>query len=206
MAVTGNVTVVNATNGWAVYLGPKAQAAPATSTINFGAGQVKGNSLTVAVGAGGTLSATFMSADGSTTDLVFDITGYYSADASGSRFTPLTPSRLLDTRSGNGLSGKFSANVPRAFQVSGRAGIPGTATGITGNVTVVNQTNSWAVYLGPTATATPSTSTINFLRGEVAGNGLAVAMGTSGTLGATYMSVAGNTTDVVVDVTGYFAP
>jgi hypothetical protein len=206
VAVTGNVTVVNSTNGWAVYLGPTPQAAPTTSTINFTTAQVKGNSLTVALGTNGSLSATFISTDGNTTDLVFDVTGYYSVGTTGDRFTPLTPWRLLDTRTGNGLTGKFSANVPRSFQIGGRAGIPGSAAGVTGNITVVNQTYSWAVFLGPNATASPSTSTINFLKGEVAGNGLAVALGSSGTLSATYMSVGGNTTDVVIDVTGYFAP
>ena len=206
IAVTGNVTVVNSTNAWAVYLGPKPDAAPTTSTINFTAGQVKGNSLTVALGSGGTLSATYISTAGNKTDLVFDVTGYYAKDTTGARFTPLTPARLLDTRVGNGLSGKFTANVPRAFQITGRAGIPTNTAGVAGNVTVVNQTYSWAVFVGPNATASPSTSTINFARGEVAGNGLAVALGSSGMLSATYMSVSGNTTDVVVDVTGYFAP
>ncbi len=38
------------------------------------------------------------------------------------------------------------------------------------------------------------------------GNGLTVALGSNGTLSATYMSTGGNKTDLVFDVTGYFAP
>ncbi len=67
----------------------------------------------------------------------------------------MTPARLLDTRVGNGLSGTFSANTPGTFQVSGRGGVPAGATGVTGNVTVVNETSPWAVFLGPDPTASP---------------------------------------------------
>ncbi len=50
-------------------------------------------------------------------------------------YHPVTPLRLLDTRVGNGHSGKLSANMPATFQVTGRGGIPAAATAVTGNVT-----------------------------------------------------------------------
>jgi hypothetical protein len=206
VAVTGNVTVVNPTGPWAVYLGPDPSATPSTSTINFVKGAIAGNSLTVALGSGGTLSATYMASAGATTDLVFDVTGFYTPDASGVAYVPLTPARLLDTRSGVGLSGKLSANTPATFTVAGRGGVPSNATAVTGNVTVVNETNGWAVFLGPVPIASPTTSTINFLKGQIVGNGLTVALGSGGTLSATYLSTAGAKTDLVFDVSGYFAP
>jgi hypothetical protein len=209
-AVTGNVTVVNETNSWAIFLGPEPAPAPGTSTLNFNRGDVKGNSLTVAVSSAGTLSATYMAGSGNTTDLVFDVTGYYTPDSTGATFVPIAPIRLLDTRVGNGLIGRIGAGSPASFNVAGRGVIPGTASAVTGNVTVVNETSSWAVFLGPNPTASPSTSTINFSKGDVKGNGLTVALAGSGagpgTLSATYMSTPGNTTDLVFDVTGYFGP
>jgi hypothetical protein len=209
-AVTGNVTVVNETFAWAIFLGPDPTAAPGTSTINFVKGDIKGNNLTVALGAGGSLSATYVSNPGNTTDLVFDVTGYYTPDASGSRYVPLTPARLLDTRAANGLPGHLTANTPATFWVSAanRPGspVPAGATAVTGNVTVVNETFPWAVFLGPVPNSAPGTSTINFVKGDIKGNGLAVALGSGGGLSATYMSTTGNTTDLVFDVTGYFAP
>jgi hypothetical protein len=205
-AVTGNVTVVNSSNSWAVFLGPNPTPSPATSTINFKAGEVKGNSLTVALGPGGTLSATYMSSPGSTTDLVFDVTGYFLADTTGATFHPMSPARVLDTRSGNGLSGRLLAGTPATFQVAGRGGVPSNATAVTGNVTVVNETNGWAIYLGPDSNANPTTSTINFSTGQVTGNGLTVALAAGGSLSATFISSAGNTTDLVLDITGYFTP
>jgi peptidoglycan hydrolase-like amidase len=205
-AVTGNLTVVNSTAGWAVYLGPAPIAKPATSTINFTAGQIQGNSLTVALSATGTLSATYISTAGNTTHLVFDVTGYYTADLTGAKYVPIAPTRLLDTRSGLGLAGKLVANTPAKFQVSGRECVPPGATAVSANVTAVNESSSWAVFVGPDQMPSPTTSTINFRKGQVQGNGLTVALSATGTLSATYMSTAGNTTDLVLDVTGYFEP
>jgi hypothetical protein len=203
-AVTGNVTVVNPSFSWAVYLGPDPLASPTTSTINFNTGEIKGNSLTVSLSGAGNLSATFMSSAGNTTDLVFDVTGFYTADSSGAVFVPIDPVRMLDTRVANGLGGKLAANTPATFSVAGRPGVPSNAIAVTGNVTVVNETFSWAVFLGPDPIASPPTSTINFNLGDIKGNGLTVALSGGGSLSATYMSNAGNTTDLVFDVTGYY--
>jgi hypothetical protein len=203
-AVTGNVTVVDSTSDWAVYLGPSPIARPSASTVNFTKGQVTGSSLTVALSSTGTLSATFMSSPRQTTDLVFDVTGYYTADATGLRYVPLTPASLLDTGSGIGLSGKLGANTPRTFTVRGHAGVPSNAAGIIGVVSVVNQTAPWALGVGPVPATKPTTSALNFLKGDVCSNGVTVALSSTGTLSLTYMSGAGSKTDAVLYVTGYF--
>ena len=129
-----------------------------------------------------------------------------SAKTSGATYHPLTPARLLDTRSGVGLSGKLVANTPATFGVSGRGGVPAGATGVTGNLTVTGSSAGWAVYLGPAPVASPTSSTINFTKGQVLANGLTVALSTAGALSATYMSTTGATTDLVFDVTGFFTP
>jgi hypothetical protein len=205
-AVTGNLTVTAATAGYAVFLGPNPTASPTTSTINFAAGDNVANGVTVALGAGGTLSATYLSTPGNTTALVFDVTGYFVPDASGATYVPLIPARLLDTRFGTGLSGPFQSGVPRTFQVTGRGGVPANATAVTGNLTVTAATAGYAVFLGPNPTASPTTSTINFVAGDNVANGVTVALGAGGTLSATYLSTPGNTTALVFDVTGYFVP
>jgi hypothetical protein len=207
VAVTGNVTAVNETNGWAVYVGPDPLANPPASTMNFAKGQIRANSMTVALSASGTLSATFLSSGKSTTDLVFDVTGYYTADLTGAKYVPITtPVTILDTRSGIGSSGKVGANNPRTFQVGGSGGVPTTATGITGIVSVYSQTSSWAVFVGPTPVAKPATSAMNFLKGDYCSNGVTVALSSSGSLSVTFMSGAGNSTNLGIVVTGYFVP
>ena len=211
-AVTGNLTVVNSNNSWAVYLGDTYQTAPSTSTINFSKGQIRANSLTVILSPSGTLWATFLSSGGKTTDLVFDVTGYYTADLTGAEYVPLTPVALVDTRVGSGITGKVPSNTPKSAQIIGRGGVPTNASGVTGIVSVVNQTNSWAVFVGPEPTPKPLTSALNFLKGDTCSNGFTIALSNglvtnpAGWLSVTYMAGAGNNTNVIVFITGYFVP
>jgi hypothetical protein len=203
-AVTGNVTVVNQSSGWAVYLGPDPLAAPGSSTINFTAGNVTANSVTVQLSSAGKLSATYLGPAKATTDLVFDVTGYYTADATGYRFVPLSPTRVADSRTATGLPGKLQVGTPRAIALAGQAGVPAGAKAVAGNVTVTHPTSAWALYLGPVQTAAPTTSSINFLAGETKANGLTVSLSSTGSLWVTYLGSPGNTTDCVFDLAGYF--
>ena len=90
VAVTGNLTVTNQTWSGYVFLGPNPTANPTSSTLNFPVGDNRANEVTVALGAGGTLSATYVAGMG-TTDLVFDVTGYFVPDLTGATYVALTP-------------------------------------------------------------------------------------------------------------------
>jgi hypothetical protein len=204
-AVTGNLTVTNPTAGWAVYLGPNAMAAPTSSTINFVAGQTVANSLTVALNATtGYLWATYISTAGNTTDLVFDVTGYYGCFTDLTFRAMATPARVLDTRANNGYAGKLTANMPITFPVAGVDGVWHNAEAVTGNLTVTNASSGWAVYLGATPQANPSSSTINFAGGSTVANGVTVGLSGGGNLSATFISTPGQTADLVFDVTGFY--
>jgi subtilisin family serine protease len=77
-AVTGNLTVTASTAPGFAYLGPDPLANPPSSTINFPLGDSRANGVTVALSATGTLSATYIgTSNGSTTHLLFDVTGYF---------------------------------------------------------------------------------------------------------------------------------
>jgi hypothetical protein len=119
-------------------------------------------------------------------------------------YVPVTPAAVLDTRTGVGYPGKFAANTPHTFQVANRAGVALNAVAVAGVVGVWHQTSNWAVYVGPVAVSKPSTSNLNFVKGDTCSNGLTVALSGSGTLSATFMASGSNTTDVVVYVSGYF--
>ena len=129
-------------------------------------------------------------------------------NASGATYVALDPARLLDTRYGTGLAGPFVANVPRTFQVTGRGGVPANAVAVTGILTASREATGGYVALGPVATATPSTSTLNFPKGDDRANAVTVALGAGGTPGSlsvTYVaSPSTATTQVIFDVTGYF--
>jgi PKD repeat protein len=203
-AVTGNLTVTNPTAPGSVYLGPNPLPSPPSSTLNVPFADTRANGVTVALGPGGTLSATYSAAGGGAA-LVFDVTGYFVPDATGATFVPLAPARILDTRAGTGLSGPFSPHSPRTFAVRGQAGVSATATAVTGNLTVTNQTAPGSVYLGPDPLASPGSSTLNFPVGDTRANGVTVALSAAGDLSLTFGAAAG-TADVVFDVTGYFVP
>jgi hypothetical protein len=77
---------------------------------------------------------------------------------------------------------------------------------VTGNLTVTAQTSSGYLYLGPVAMNDPTSSTLNFPKGDDRANGVTVAIGTGGTLSITYVAPsAGPIAQVIFDVTGYFA-
>jgi hypothetical protein len=164
--------------------------------------------VTVAIGSGGTLSATFVApAPGPTAHVIFDVTGYFTPDASGATYVPLNPSRILDTRSGTGLNGPFSSHAARTFGVTGHDGVPSSAIAVTGNLTVTAQTSSGYLFIGPNPTNDPTSSTLNFPVGDDRANGVTVALGAGGTLSVTFVAPApGPTTHVIFDVTGYFGP
>ena len=58
---------------------------------------------------------------------------------------------------------------PPPSRSAGRGGVPADATAVTGNLTVTGSSAGWAVYLGPDPIASPTSSTINFTKGEVPG-------------------------------------
>jgi len=131
----------------------------------------------------------------------------YLPDMAGATYFSLPPTRLLDTRSGNGLSDPFTKGVARTFQVTGRGEVPANAIGVTGNLTVTQHTSDGYVSLTPVPTNTPTTSTLNFPIGGDWANGVTVPLGGTGTLSATYVTGGpGHTTHLVFDVTGYFVP
>ncbi len=207
-AVTGTLTVTGQTGAGYLYLGPVATSAPTSSTLNFPTGDTRANGVTVALGSGGTLSITYVArTSGRTAHVVFDVTGYFTPDATGATYHALTPVRLLDSRSGNGLTGAFKTKVARTVQVTNRGGVPANATAVTGTLTVTGQTGAGYLYLGPVATSAPTSSTLNFPTGDTRANGVTVALGSGGTLSITYVArTSGRTAHVVFDVTGYFTP
>lgn len=204
IAVSGNVTVTGQSSAGFVAVTPVATSSPATSTLNFPAGDTRANGIIVPLGSDGTLSAIFKGKPGSKADLIFDVTGYFLPDQNGARFVGLAPKRLLDTRTGTGLSGDFDANVARTLAVVPFNSIPSDAVAISGNLTAVDETAGGWVSLTEVATTTPATSTLNFPAGDVRANGVVAPLGPKGTVGLVYRARKGNSADLVLDVTGYF--
>ena len=129
-----------------------------------------------------------------------------NAASNGLQFFPLAaPVRLLDTRAGQAACSQPGA--PIAGQTSrtqpGRnfCGIPANAQALTGNVTTVNSGGGF-LTLYPSDAAQPTVASVNYGVNEIINNVFTVGLGADGA----FKLFAFNTTDVVVDVTGYYAP
>jgi hypothetical protein len=205
-AVTGNLTVVGQTSAGYVTLRPVLADNPPTSTINFPLGDTRANGITVRLAGDGSLSGIYIAAVGKSTHLVFDVTGYYLSNLTGSKFYPLDPGRVLDSRVGTGLSGTFKSDIARTQAIRGRVGVPTAAIAVTGNLTVVGQTAGGYVSMTQATTNTPTTSTLNFPLADIRANGVTGPLSGSGNVGLVYKASNGKATHLILDITGYFAP
>ncbi len=211
VAITGNLTVTGQTAPGYLALTTTAQDHPQTSTLNFPLGDNRANGVTAPLGAGGTMWITYAARAGARTQVVFDVTGYFVLDTSGSTYKVVTPNRLVDTRTALGLPFRLTANQAQTFFVVNRTGdittnIPSEAIAVTGNLTVTGQTAPGYFALTPLASDTPTTSTLNFPLRDNRANGVTVPLGPDGSLSITYAAVAGARAQVIFDVTGYFVP
>ncbi|MFC4998858.1 S8 family serine peptidase [Dactylosporangium cerinum] len=121
----------------------------------------------------------------------------------GSYF-PLAPSRILDTREGNGApTGPLGPNQTLHLQVTGRGGVP--ATGVSTvllNVTVTGPTSAGYLTVFPAGVARPTASNLNFTAGWTGANSVTVQVGAGGKVDI--FNPAGNVS-VIADVVGYYA-
>jgi hypothetical protein len=215
VAVTGNLTALNEGQAGFFSLTPdKPSGTPSTSTINFPAGDIRANAVTVPLGAGGVLWITYVGGAGKIADVVFDVTGYFIGNTSGATYLPLTPNRIVDSRTGArvGLSASLTSGTAASFQVTGRSAdvalnVPANAIAVTGNLTAVGEGSNGYFSLTPAKpSGNPTTSTINFPAGDTRANAVTVPLGAGGVLWVTFVGAAGKKADVLFDVTGYFVP
>jgi hypothetical protein len=203
VAVTGNLTVTDATSVGYVALGPTMTASPSTSTVNVAKGTNVANGVTVALKSG-KLQVVWCGTTGSSADVIFDVTGFFTAGAGGLSFYGVTPVRLLDSSKNLGLTGPFKSRTARLFTVGGTSTIPSTAAAIAGNLTLINPSaNGWAL-ISPAIVANPTTSTVNASLGHSEANGFDVALGASGKVALEWAGTTGSSANLALDVTGYW--
>ncbi len=119
------------------------------------------------------------------------------------RFYTATLCRVVDTRKTAGPYGgpALSPGAPRAFQFDGQCGVPADAVAISINVTVIPGSNGYLVAY-PGTGAPPLASLMNFTTGRLlANNGILALLGGEASFEVNQPS---GTTDVLVDVSGYF--
>jgi len=124
---------------------------------------------------------------------------------SSSSFVPITPCRIADTRNPLSPFGgpSITGGTSRSFAVpNSSCGIPATATAFSLNVTVVPSVTLGYLTLWPSGQAQPVVSTMNSFDGRIKANAAIVSAGNNGAV-SVYVS---DTTDVILDIIGYFVP
>jgi hypothetical protein len=117
-------------------------------------------------------------------------------------FTPVGPSRIMDSRINFGISGPL-AQTPKNLQVTNKGGVPGAnVSAVVFNLTVVNAARDSYVTVWPAGKPQPTASNINFARGFVGANLVTVKVGDSGQV---TMANSTGTVDVVADVVGWYS-
>ena len=126
-----------------------------------------------------------------------------------SRFRPVTPVRILDTREGVGApEAKVQAKTPLVVTVRGLttdAGpVPPDATAVILNVTVANVTSPTDVRVYPSDAATlPGASNINAVRGQTVPNLVTATLSADGKVA---LLSSGGTVDLIADLAGWYTP
>lgn len=132
-----------------------------------------------------------------------------------SSFVSIVPARILDTRTDLGLAGPFTSPEGRTLQVTGTVPtpsgpatvVPEGATGVVLNVTAVLPTAAGFVSVRPDGTpGPPTTSNLNVEPGQIVPNAVTVALPANGAIDVVYdaFGAVGPTTDLLVDVTGFY--
>lgn len=150
------------------------------------------------------------------TDPTSDRADASDALGAGGEFHPLTPQRVLDTRTGTNITAgprQLVAGNGSTFEVplSGRGGLPDmrgnhAVLGVAVSITVVDPTQPG--YLSAFGTGGPegTSSIVNFGTGETVPNMAILAPGTGGSVTVRLVSQGGaGTAHVLIDVFGWFS-
>ena len=212
-AIVGNATVVAPGGNGFLTLFPADATRPFVASSNYRSGQVMNGPFT----AGLTTSGQFKIYSVAQTELVIDVLGYYSNEASdvngtGLLFTPLpSPVRLLETRTGQAV-GCTMLGMP----ISGGSSITQTARGtcdgmtvdnsalaIVGNATVVGPLANGFLTMWPSSATQPFVAASNYALGKTFNRHFIVGLGSSD---GAFKVFSASTTNLVIDLSGYFAP
>jgi YVTN family beta-propeller protein len=208
-AVTNKVYVANAfCNKLTRHTGLTCSSGPGTVTMIDG---LTKNTVVVHAGIG---DGPFFLAANSVTNKVYvpsyadnNVAVIAGAPSSPAQFVALPPCRLYDSRPAHGGSGPLQGGTTgtgdiRQFSQKAGCGDLSTAVAYSLNITVVPHGRLGYLTLWPTGEDQPVVSTLNSVDGRVKANAVIIPGGYMGAINA-YVT---DTTDIIVDIDGYFAP
>lgn len=202
-AAAMNLTVTNTAGSGYVTAYPAGKPRPTASTVDFRAGHTTPAFTMTAAGNNGAID--IYNGSGSSIDLIADVTGYFGRGPDTTGFTLVSAKRAFDTRDGSGLQtgqdpipagGVLSHEIENYYSY----GIPHHVGTVLLNVTVTRPRASGYLTAYASGASRPTASNLNFVAGQTVTNTVVAPVGDDGRVN--YYASA--TTDLVVDVVGYF--
>jgi hypothetical protein len=196
-----NVTVVP--DGFLGYITvwPAGQNQPLVSTMNSYDGRVKANAAIV--GAGNIDNGAVSVYATNTTNLLLDLDGYFEPIPTNDpvlAFYPLTPCRVLDTRTG----GKYlHGGQQYGYQITDICNVPTSAAAYSLNFTAIPHEPLGYLTVWPAGQEQPVTSLLNAPTGTITANAGIIPAGMQGQNNIDVYAL--DDTDLLIDVNGYFA-
>jgi hypothetical protein len=189
-AAVVNITAAEADGAGYLTAYPCTSSRPIVSNVNYIANRAVPN-----------LAAVRLSDDGKVcifserhAHVIVDVFGAYAP--SGAQFTPLRPSRVIDTRAGAPLA----AGEIRRFTIAGLGGVPPNASAVAVNVTADRAAAPGYLSVFPCGGGAPVVSNLNYAPGQALANLVKVRL-----TGGDLCMLAEQPTHVLADVAGYFA-
>jgi hypothetical protein len=201
-AVVLNLAATEPTAGTFLTAFPTGEPLPASSNLNVDAGATRSRLVIAKLGPGGKVS--LFNAAGSV-HLVADVVGWFDDGVASptSALTGLTPARLLDTRSGNGVPavGPLQAGQTIHLAVAGRGGVPASgARAVVVNLTATDVVGGGYLTVFPGGEAVPWAASLNTSPGATVSNLVVAKLGADGSIDI--FNPAGSAS-VIVDVVGW---
>ncbi len=189
-----NVTGISP-GGGLLSLWPTGQSQPSSSTVNLKPNLATANAAIVPAGTGGSISIYAPTA----TDVVLDVNGYFAPPGAGGLYLhAVTPCRALDTR--NNAFPPFPGLFTDSIEASTCAPSVAAAAYVL-NATVVPIQPVDVLTLWPSGQSQPESSVLNATDGATTSN-----MAIVGTNNGAIDAYSPNQTNLVLDLSGYFAP
>ena len=199
-AVVVNLTATSTTGAGYFAAYPEGDAFPGVSNVDW-----DGSNATVAG-----LAVVQLGTDGNVaikvhgiSQVIADVSGYFTEAAPGAEFTSVAPARLLDTRYATGISTKTPIPAGRTvvLQVTGKAGVPSGAKAVVLNVTVTGTVGAGFLNAWADGGTVPPTSNLDwFGANATVPNQVIVPLSANGRVDLR----SNSKTQMIADVFGYY--
>ena len=196
-AVLLNVTALRPTESGFLAIWPDGDPQPDTANLSFQPGAPASNLVIVKVSGKG-LVKLFNSAG--KTHVIADVMGYFTTEP-GSRLSPITPQRVLDTRQDHRplITGK-----EHVLRLAGVGAVPADAVrAVLLNMTVTEPLASGELCVWAAGDAKPDVAMVSFVKGQTVPNLVVAPLSAAGDV---VVQTSGGAAHVIADVVGFFSP